>query len=324
MMLVNSEKGIKREREFRISEYFVVFGLIALCLIITIFRPVFISPSNIINVLLQISINGVIAIGLTMVIITGGIDLSVGSVLCLCGVVMGLLTESIGVDNPIAAPACIVVALAIGILAGTINGLFITKGKLPPFIATLGMMSIARGMALTLSGGKGVAPLPKFIQTLGGTGIIYIPIIIMLFVYVVAWWLLRYTKQGRNTYAIGGNQEAAILSGINVHLTTIKVYAISGLCCGIAAIMLVGRLNTAQPTAGIGYELDAIAATVIGGTSMSGGEGKIIGTLIGALIIGVLRNGLNLLNVSSYIQQVVIGLVIILAVLSDTIRDKNK
>lgn len=323
-MLVNNEMRVKKERDFKISEYFVVFGLIAMCILITIFKPVFITPPNLINILLQISINGVLAIGLTMVIITGGIDLSVGSVVCLAGVVMGLLTELVGVDNPITAAICIVAALFVGILAGSINGILITKGKLPPFIATLGMMSIARGMALTLSGGKGVAPLPKFIQTLGGTGALFIPILIMLGVYIIAWWVLRYTKQGRNTYAIGGNQEAAILSGINVHGVTIKVYAISGLCCGIASIMLVGRLNTAQPTAGIGYELDAIAATVIGGTSMTGGEGKIFGTLIGALIIGVLRNGLNLLNVSSYIQQVVIGLVIIVAVLSDTIRDKNK
>ncbi len=323
-MRANNEMRVKKERDFKLSEYFVVFGLIAMCILITIFKPVFISPANIINVLLQISINGVIAIGLTMVIITGGIDLSVGSVVCLAGVVMGLLTDAIGVDNPITAAVCIAAALIVGILAGGINGILITKGKLPPFIATLGMMSIARGLALTLSGGKGVAPLPKFIQKLGGTGAIYIPIIIMGAIYLIAWWILRYTKLGRNTYAIGGNQEAAVLSGINVHRTTIKVYAISGICCGVASILLVGRLNTAQPTAGIGYELDAIAATVIGGTSMTGGEGKIVGTLIGALIIGVLRNGLNLLNVSSYIQQVVIGIVIVVAVLSDTIRDKNK
>jgi ribose transport system permease protein len=324
-MLAKKEKvnRVRLDRDFKLSEYFVVFGLIAMCILITIFKPVFISPANLINVLLQIAINGVLAIGLTMVIITGGIDLSVGSVVCLSGVSMGLITEQMGVDRPITAVVCIIAALVIGTLAGAINGTLITKGKLPPFIATLGMMSIARGMALTLSGGKGVSPLPKFIQTLGGTNAIFVPIAIMLFVYLVAWWLLRYTKLGRNTYAVGGNQEAAILSGINVHKTTVKVYGISGLCCGVASILLVGRLNTAQPTAGIGYELDAIAATVIGGTSMTGGEGKIIGTLIGALIIGVLRNGLNLLNVSSYIQQVVIGLVIILAVLSDTIRDKK-
>jgi len=324
-MLAKREKvaRVKKEREFKISEYFVVFGLIVMCILISIFRPVFFTPRNIINVLLQISINGVIAIGLTMVIITGGIDLSVGSVIALAGVTMGLLTDAFGAENPATAFICIVAALIIGTLAGMINGLFITKGKLPPFIATLGMMSIARGLALTISGGKGVAPLPKLIQTLGGTGIIYIPIIVMGCVYIIAWWLLRYTKLGRNTYAIGGNNEAAILSGINVPITTIKVYSISGLCCGIASILLVGRLNTAQPTAGIGYELDAIAATVIGGTSMTGGEGKIVGTFIGALIIGVLRNGLNLLNVSSYLQQVVIGLVIIVAVMSDTIRDKK-
>lgn len=314
----------RKEREFKFSEYFVLFGLIALCIIIAVLNPTFIQPANIINILLQISINGVLAIGLTMVILTGGIDLGVGSVVCLSGITMGLLTKAIGVANPITAGVCIVASIIIGILAGAVNGVLITKGKLPPFIATLGMQSIARGLALTLSGGKGIATFPKLIQTMGGTGAIYIPILIMIFVYMLAWFLLRYTKQGRNTYAVGGNREAAKLSGINVNKTTIAVYAISGLCSGIAAVMLVGRLNTAQPTAGMNYELDAIAATVIGGTSMSGGQGKILGTLIGALFIGVLRNGLNILNVSSFVQQIVIGVVIISAVLSDTMRDKSK
>jgi len=323
-MVLNKRVKGERVKSGRSSEYFVVFGLLAMCIIITILKPVFISPSNILNVLVQITINGILAIGLTMVIITGGIDLSVGSVIAVCGITMGLITKRMGDQFWLTALICIIAALFIGILSGVINGFFITKGKLPPFIATLGMMSIARGMALTLSEGKGLAPLPKFIQTLGGTGAIYIPIIIMAVVYAIAWWVMRYTKQGRNTYAVGGNKEAATLSGIKVDKTLIVTYGISGLCCGVASIILVGRLNTAQPTAGIGYELDAIAATVIGGTSMTGGEGRIVGTFIGALIIGVLRNGLNLVNVSSYIQQIVIGLVIIGAVMSDTIRNKNK
>jgi len=314
----------RKERDFKISEYFVLFGLIALCIIIAILNPTFIEPANIINILLQISINGILAIGLTMVILTGGIDLSVGSLIALSGICMGLVQKAMVADNALVTILCILVSLVIGLLAGMANGIMITKGKLPPFIATLGMMSIGRGLALTLSGGKGVSPFPTFIQTLGGTGNLLVPIAIMLAIYGIAWWILRYTKQGRNTYAVGGNKEAAKLSGINVDRTMITVYSLSGLLAGIAAVILVGRLNTAQPTAGLNYELDAIAATVIGGTSMSGGEGKIIGTFIGALFIGVLRNGLNILNVSAYIQQVVIGVVIIAAVLSDTIRDKNK
>jgi ribose/xylose/arabinose/galactoside ABC-type transport system permease subunit len=314
----------KKEREFKITEYFVLFGLIILGGIITIINPAFIQWSNIQNIFLQITVNGILAVGMTLVIITAGIDLSVGAVLCLCGIVMGMVATAMGNNNVLTPIVLILVSLGIGFLFGGINGILITKGKLPPFIATLGMLSVTRGLALTLSGAKAIFPFPKFIQTIGGTGNPFIPIVIMIAVYVLAWFLMRYTKQGRNTYAVGGNKEAAKLSGINVDKATIIVYIISGLCSSIAGIVLVGRLNTANPTAGSGYELDAIAAAVIGGTSMTGGEGKIVGTFIGALFIGVLRNGLTIINASAYIQQIIIGVVIIVAVLSDTLRKGNK
>jgi ribose transport system permease protein len=310
------------------SDYFVVVALIALCVILSIVSPVFLSISNILNIFVQTSINGIVAIGMTMVILTGGIDLSVGSVVALAGVTAGLTSMAIDADVTSAGLGivCIIMALAVGALAGLVNGVLISKAKLPAFIATLGMMSIARGLALTISGGLAITKIPDIIKFIGSgrIGFINFPIILMIVLYFIAWWVLRYTKLGRNTYAVGGNMEAARLSGVKVPKTLIIVYMISGICSGIAALLLTGRLTSAQPVAGSGYELDAIAAVVIGGTSMSGGEGRIIGTLIGALLVAVLRNGLNLLNVSAYSTQIVIGLVIVLAVMMDTLRNREK
>lgn len=310
------------------SDYFVVVALIALCVILSIVSPVFLSISNILNIFVQTSINGIVAIGMTMVILTGGIDLSVGSVVALAGVTAGLTSMAIDADATSAGLGivCIIMALAVGALAGLVNGVLISKAKLPAFIATLGMMSIARGLALTISGGLAITKIPDIIKFIGSgrIGFINFPIILMIVLYFIAWWVLRYTKLGRNTYAVGGNMEAARLSGVKVPKTLIIVYMISGICSGIAALLLTGRLTSAQPVAGSGYELDAIAAVVIGGTSMSGGEGRIIGTLIGALLVAVLRNGLNLLNVSAYSTQIVIGLVIVLAVMMDTLRNREK
>lgn len=326
--MLGSNITIQKERDFKFSEYFVIVGLICICIILSIISPVFLTVDNVLNVLLQTSINSVIAIGMTMVILTSGIDLSVGSVVAVCGIFVGITFRGMGSDATftMGAIVCILVGLLIGATAGALNGVLISKAKLPPFIATLGMMSTARGAALAFSNGKPISQMPNIVSFIGGgrVWVFYMPIIIMIVLYTVAWWMLRYTTYGRNIYAVGGNMEAAKLSGINVPKTLIFVYIISGICAGIAAVMLIGRLNSAQPTAGLNYELDAIAATVIGGTSMSGGEGKIIGTLIGAVFITVLRNGLNLLNVSSYIQQMVIGVVIILAVMLDTLRDRNK
>ena len=296
-------------------------GLVGLCLLLWILTPHFLTVSNLLNVLEQTSINAVIALGMTFVILSGGIDLSVGSVLALSGVVMAtLLQEGWAVLPAMAA------GLAIGFAFGAFNGIAIAWGRLPPFIATLGMMSIARGCALLFTEGRPVSGFEQSFRSLATARILGIPapVVITAAVYLAARFVLSSTRFGRYVYAMGGNEEATRLSGVNVRLHKTLVYGVSGLTSAIAAVLLTARLNSAQPIAGIMYELDAIAATVIGGTSLSGGEGGVGGTLIGALIMGVLRNGLNLLGVSSFLQQVVIGLVIVFAVLLDTVLKSRK
>ena len=290
-------------------------GLVALCVLLWILTPHFLTVSNLLNVLEQTAINAIIAAGMTFVIISGGIDLSVGSLLALAGVVLAtLLTQ--GVSIPIAIAA----SLAIGFGFGAINGVAISWGRLPPFIATLGMMSIARGSALLFTDGRPVSGFEAEFRSLATSRIAGIPapVVVTIAVYALAQFVLSETRFGRYAYAIGGNEEATRLSGINVRLHKTLVYGVSGLASAIAAVLLTARLNSAQPIAGIMYELDAIAAVVIGGTSLMGGEGGLGGTIIGALIMGVLRNGLNLMAVSSFVQQIIIGLVIVVAVLVDT------
>ena len=285
-------------------QFGTLLGLIGLSIVLWIMTPYFLTVSNLLNVAQQISINAIIAVGMTFVIITAGIDLSVGSLVAFSGVVLASVLQA-GVPLPIA----ILVGLGVGLFCGMINGLLITQGRIPPFISTLGMMSVARGAALLYTKGRPVSGFSENFRYLA-TGEIFhipVPVIIMGVVYIIAHFVLNRTKLGRYAYAIGGNEEAAILSGINVKLYKTMVYALCGLLSGLAALILTARLNSAQPIAGNMYELDAIAATVIGGTSLMGGEGTVLGTLIGALIMGVLRNGLNLLGVSSFIQQIVIG-----------------
>ena len=289
-------------------------GLLGLCVVLWALTPHFLTVSNLLNVAEQAAIIAIVAVGMTFVIITGGIDLSVGSVLAFAGVVMASTLQA-GVPVPVA----LAVALGTGLCCGLVNGALITVGRLPPFIATLGMMSVARGTALMFTEGRPVSGFSGGFRSLATGELVGIPVsvIIMVGVYVVAHFVLTRTKLGRYTYAIGGNEEAALLSGVNVKLYKAAVYGISGMLSGLAAVILTARLNSAQPIAGMMYELDAIAATVIGGTSLLGGEGTVVGTLIGALIMAVLRNGLNILGVSSFVQQVVIGSVIIAAVLID-------
>jgi len=296
-------------------------GLVALCLLLWILTPHFLTVSNLLNVLEQTSINAIVAVGMTYVIISGGIDLSVGSLLALAGVVLATLLHA-GVPLPIA----FIAAMGIGALFGSLSGLAITWGRLPPFIATLGMMSIARGCALLFTEGRPVSGFDADFRSLATSRIAGIPapVFATTLVYIVGHFVLAETRFGRYVYALGGNEEATRLSGVNVRLYKTAVYAVSGLTSAIAAVLLTARLNSAQPIAGIMYELDAIAAVVIGGTSLAGGEGSLGGTLIGALIMGVLRNGLNLLSVSSFMQQVVIGLVIVGAVLIDTALKARK
>jgi ribose transport system permease protein len=302
-------------------QFGTLLGLIALGIVLWILTPHFLTVSNLLNVLEQSSINAIVAAGMTFVIISGGIDLSVGSVLALAGIVLASLLQA-GTGLPVA----LTVALAASALCGLLNGLFVTVGRLPPFIATLGMMSVARGLALIWAEGR---PISGFSETfrLIATGRplgIPAPVLITLVVYGIAHVALAHSVFGRSIYAIGGNEEASRLSGVPVRFHKTGGYVVSGVTSGVAAVVLTARLNSAQPTAGIMYELDAIAATVIGGTSLFGGEGTLLGALIGALIMGVLRNGLNLLNVSSFVQQFVIGIVIIAAVLIDTALKRGR
>ena len=296
-------------------------GLIILCVVMTILSPFFLTFNNLFNVGIQIAVVAILALGQTFVIVSGGIDLSVGSVLGLAGIVFGWATVIAGLPLPVA----LALGIGVGALAGLTNGLLITLGNLPPFIATLAMLSAARGLALVISNGVPLNPIPEAVRTLGNGNLLFVPlpVVLMLVMWIITLGILRSTYPGRCMYAIGGNEEAARLSGINVSRQKLIIYTLSGFFAGIAGILLTARLASAQPQAGFTFELDAIAAVVIGGASLSGGVGTASGTLIGALILGVLRNGLNLLNVSSFWQQVVIGAVIALAVMTDTLRRRK-
>ena len=297
-------------------------GLIILVIIMTFLSPFFLTFANLFNVATQIAVIAILAFGQTFVIVSGGIDLSVGSVLALSSIVFGWATAVAGLPLPVA----LILGLGAGAGAGLVNGLAITLGRLPPFIATLAMLSVARGLALVISGGQPLNPIPQVVRTLGGGdlfGIIPLPVILLVFMWALTTIILRSTYPGRCMYAIGGNEEATRLSGINVFRQKLLVYTLSGLFAAVAGLLLTARLASAQPQAGFTFELDAIAAVVIGGASLAGGVGSASGTLVGALILGVLRNGLNLLNVSSFWQQVVIGAVIALAVMTDTLRRRK-
>ena len=297
-------------------QFGTLIGLGLLCAVLWALTPYFLTPSNLLNVLQQVSINAVVAVGMTFVIISAGIDLSVGSMVAFSGVVLASALQA-GLPVPLAIAA----GLGAGVLCGLVNGLLITYGRLPPFISTLGMMSVARGAALVYTNGRPISGFDQGFRTLATGEVLFIPVpvVFMAGIYVAGHFLLTRTKLGRYTYAIGGTEEATRLSGVNVRFHKTVVYALSGLTSGIAAIVLTARLNSAQPIAGLMYELDAI-----GGTSLMGGEGTLVGTLIGALIMGVLRNGLNLLGVSSFLQQIFIGSVIIAAVLVDAMLKSQR
>ncbi|GEQ05052.1 ABC transporter permease subunit [Staphylococcus gallinarum] len=295
-------------------------GLILLVIIISILNSAFLEPSNLFNLLRQVSINGLIAFGMTFVILTGGIDLSVGSTLALSSALVAILMVS-GVDGIIA----IIIGCIFGAVLGAINGFLITLGKMAPFIATLATMTVFRGVTLVITDGNPITNLNgSYAFQLFGRGYfigIPVPAITMFITFIILYVILHKTIFGRQTYAMGGNEKAAFISGIKVNKLKVCIYGLAGLMSALAGSILTSRLNSAQPTAGMSYELDAIAAVVLGGTSLTGGKGRIVGTLIGVLIIGVLNNGLNLLGVSSFYQQVVKGVVIIIAVLIDR---KNK
>ncbi|GAB3297178.1 ABC transporter permease/substrate-binding protein [Parasphingorhabdus pacifica] len=297
-------------------------GLIVLVLLLAIGSPDFLTANNLLNVGVQASVVALLAFGLTFVIVSGGIDLSVGSVAGLAGIVTGWAIATAGLPLWIAIP----IGLASGATAGLLSGLLITLGRVPPFIATLAMLSIARGLALVIADGRPIT-VGGWLADLGSGklfGFLPYPVLLMLVIGVLTAFVLRRTYPGRAMYAIGGNAEAARLSGIKVTRQRLLIYAMSGLFAAMAGILLTARLASAQPEAGTGYELDAIAAVVIGGASLSGGVGSALGTLVGALILAVLRNGLNLLDVSAFWQQVAIGAVIAAAVLFDTLRQRRR
>ena len=303
-----------------ISELTTVIALIILMAIITIINSNFLTANNLLNLLLQVTSNALIAFGMTFVILTGGIDLSVGSILALSS---ALTTGLLGSGMPVTL--AILISLILGCILGMVNGLLISYGKLAPFIVTLATMTIFRGATLVYTNGnpitKGLSDTFLF-QFLGQGYIVGIPfpVIIMFIVFIVLYVLLHKTAFGKSVYAIGGNEKAAYISGVKLNKVKIIIYSISGIMASISGLIITSRLSSAQPTAGVSYEMDAIAAVVLGGTSLSGGKGRILGTLIGALIIGVLNNGLNIIGVSAFWQQVVKGVVILIAVLIDRFK----
>lgn len=295
-------------------------ALVALVAAMSLLSPDFLSTRNLLNVGVQAAVVAILAFGVTFVIVSAGIDLSVGSVAALSAMVLAWTATEQGLPVWLA----VVLALVTGAACGGVNGLLVAYGKLPPFIATLAMLSVARGLGLVVSQGSPIA-FPDALGVLGRNigGRLPVPVLVMVGLSVVAAIVLNRTYSGRAMYAIGGNEEAARLSGIRVPRQKLVIYGLSGLFAAVAGIVLASRLVSAQPQAAFGYELDAIAACVIGGASLSGGVGRASGTLIGALILAVLRNGLNLLNVSAFWQQVVIGAVIALAALLDTLRRRT-
>ncbi len=310
-----------KKRKVSLGSLGPLLALIVLVIVVTILNPNFIAPNNLLNLLRQISINALIAFGMSFVILTGGIDLSVGSILALSGALTaGLIT------NGISPAIAMLIGMILGSFLGLLNGLLITKGKMAPFIATLATMTIYRGATLVYTDGNPITGIGNsFLFQFIGKGYLFgipFPIVIMLLFFIILYILLHKTAFGKKTYAVGGNIKAAKIAGVKTDRVQIIIYTISGLMASISGIILTSRLNSAQPTSGQAYEMDAIAAVVLGGTSLSGGKGGLFGTLVGALIIGTINNGLNLLGVSSFYQQIVKGIVIIIAVLLD--RKQNK
>ena len=299
-----------------------LIGLVLLCVFLSFSTDTFLSMRNFLNVMDQITVLGVMAVGMTLVILIGGIDLSVGSVLALSGMVMGYL----GNNREWPFVIAILVALVASAACGLTSGLMVTRLRMPAFIATLAMMSIARGIASIITNGEQIVGFPDWFSNLAITrhfGFLTVTVGLMVAITLIAWIVLSFRPVGRALYALGGSQEVARLAGIPVRQYTIWVYVICGALAGLAGVILSARLNSSQPSSGLGYELDTIAAVVIGGASLSGGVGSIGGTAVGVLIIGFLRNGLNLLQISPFVQQVVIGVVIAVAVAADTMRNRK-
>lgn len=320
---VNMEE-VKEEKNYKIlfGKFGSLLALIILMIVLSFLSDKFLTVNNLMNIARQSTINALLALGMLLPILTAGIDLSVGSILAISIMSMGVVSVTMGMHPVLGILVCLLVGAGFGFL----NGVLLTKLRLPhPFISTLGTMNIARGLALIMTGAAPIAGFPFLIQYFGSEYIGPIPVsfVVVLIMYGIFHVFLTRSQTGRYIYAIGGNKEAARLSGINVDRVLIIVYTLSGLMAGLAGLMMVGRVNSAFPLAGSGYELDAIAAVIIGGASFFGGVGTVWGTLVGVFIIAVLRNGLNLLNVSADFQMAVIGVVIIAAVFVDVLRQRK-
>ena len=305
-----------------LAQYGILLVFVLLCVVLTFANPFFLTEQNISNVLRQTSINGILAIGMTYVILTGGIDLSVGSVLAFSSMVAASLVSG---ERPQGIFVAVMAGLGTGAALGMVNGLLVSRFGVPPFVATLGMLSVARGLTFIYTDGTPIPNLSPAFRTIGQgfVGPIPVPVFIFAGVALLFWWVLKYTTFGRYIYAVGGNERSARTSGVNTRGVLFGAYIIAGSLAGLAGLILTARTTSALPQAGVSYELDAIAAVVIGGTSLSGGTGSVLGTVIGALIIGVINNGLDLLGVSSYYQQVIKGVIIITAVLLDVSRRRR-
>lgn len=322
---MNQSSSIKEKYSLTIiKDWAIKYNTVIVLIVIFIFFALtsqsFLKPTNLMNVLRQISINGIIATGMTIVILTGGIDLSVGAVVALSSV----LVASIANQSNLTWWTGILIAIAVATILGSITGIFISHFNLAPFIMTLAMMTIARGLAFTFSHGKPISGVHKSFLVIGKEDLFGLPIPVWIFasVALITIILLKYMPLGRYIYAIGGNEKAASVSGINIKLVKILVYVIAGFYTGIASVVLTSRLSAGLPQVAAGYEMDAIAAVVIGGTSLRGGSGTMLGTITGVLIIGFINNGMDLLNVASYPQQIIKGIIIILAVLIDSMKNK--
>lgn len=312
-----------------VQKYGIVIALLLACLVLSFLSSNFLTGRNMLNVLRQTSINGVLAIGMTFVILTRGIDLSVGSVVALTGVVAASFattsTSGFIPGAPWPALLALAIGIAVGMGCGAISGVIVSRFRVPAFVATLGMLSAARGLTLLYSGGRPVPGLSGGFRWIGTGDVlgIPVPILVLLAVFAGAWFVLSQTRFGRHVYAVGGNPHAAKVSGLPVERIRLMVYVISGGLAGLAGMILAARTGSALPQAGVAYELDAIAAVVIGGTSLAGGVGRVTGTLVGALLIGVMNNGLDLMGVESYYQQVIKGILIVAAVMLDQSRNKQ-
>lgn len=317
-------KSTKRWTSALGSQLGIGLALLSEIALFAFLSPHFLTSDNLLNVSLHVSITAIIAVGMTFVILTNGIDLSVGSLVAFVGVIVTSMM-SIHLPTFITLTLAILGGLVIGAASGGFAGLVITRFKITPFIVTLALMTILRGAAFIYTQGRPIWELPEVFKVLGGERLAGVPIptVIMILVYIAAHVALTRTRFGRHVYAVGGNPEAARLAGIRTNRVLIQVYTLCGVLTALSGILLASRLNSGQPNAGLMYELDVIASVVVGGTSLNGGRGSIVGTFIGSMLIAVLRNGLNLLDVESYVQQVVVGAVILLAVMVDQLRVKK-